>query len=75
MPRPLRSDWTFATSPLFSGESLAACPLYVSEHGEVEAPPVTSHLYGQLRLMSRPTQVLVLTVWRFFLHKRSVVWE
>lgn len=40
----------------------AFLPLYVSEQGSVDAPPVADHWYGQLRLMSRPTQELPLTV-------------
>lgn len=41
-----------ADSTLVSGASPWAVPLKSSAQGSVEAPPVTDHWNGQLRLMS-----------------------
>ena len=73
MPRESRRELAWAIRPLFSGASPAAAPLNVSEHGFVDAPPATSHLYGQLRLLSRPTHELPLARCRFLRQSRSVV--
>lgn len=47
-----------AERALVSGASPALTPRKSSAQGLVEAPPGTSHLYGQLRLMSWPRQLL-----------------
>jgi hypothetical protein len=75
MPGPSRSLRTRVSRPRFSGESEGASPLYVCEQGFVEAPRVlASQPKAQLRLMSRPAQVLLLGPgWRFLRQRRSVV--
>jgi len=56
-----------------SGASACEVPLKSSAQGLVEAPPGTSHLYAQFRLMSWPTQELPDVDCLFFRHSRSLV--
>lgn len=60
-------------STAVSGASPCALPLKSSAQGLVEAPPLTDHWYGQLRLMSCPMQRLPEMVCRFLRHSRSDV--
>lgn len=66
--------WVFfsqSANTTVSGASPSALPLKSSAQGLLEAPPLVDHLYGQLRLMSCPMQLLPDVVCRFLRHMRS----